>query len=65
MEVSVYDVLICCFVQLSRIALFTSWRMRCSEKPEVETYAIQMNQLMLEIFLNKWLYTACIFMQIK
>lgn len=52
MEVSVYDVLMCFFVQLSRIALFSSWRMRCSEEPEEETYAIQMNQLMLEIFLN-------------
>lgn len=65
MEVSVYDVLMWFFVQLSRIALFASWRMRCSEEPEEETYAIQMNQLMLEIFLTNWLYAACIFMQFK
>lgn len=39
--------------------------MVCSEEAE-ETYSNQLDQLLLELlFLNKWHYTACIFMQIQ
>lgn len=35
-----------------------------SKEPE-ETYANLLDQLLLEMFLNKWQYTSFIFMQIK
>lgn len=63
-EVSVYDMLMEFFVGLSKIAVFASQKMGCTEEPE-ETYANQLDQLLLEMFLNKWQYTACIFTQIK
>lgn len=51
-------------MQLSKTALFASQKMGYTKEPE-ETYANLLDQLLLEMFLNKWRYTAFIFMQIK